>query len=460
MLTMIGMIQKIPVFGFGINNYKQMKKTLLYFFCVLLPSGAMLTACSSDDSESEQISTKIVANKTYYLAINAAKRGGTRALNPYDSKIETTWNTTENIYVKYSDSWFTGALHPNANNATAYLSGAITSGESIGLPATMTLQFPRTDIDYTEQDGTLDKIATHYDYATAEVNVTNIVNQNLNASEFVDFDNLQAIAKFTLKGPEGNPLNVSNLRISATDLKKTDTSTGDITITPSSATNEMYAALSGINDAQVTLTATVNTGGTNSYYVYRKDNVTFANGTYQPISVKMRSLSNGVDLANIDPGYIGWVVGSDGKVYAKSNEVPSGQTAVAMIAYVYKDDTDKVHGLAIALKDESSKMTQASAVENAPTNHQVPTGASKWKLPNRADWKNMFTACGSASTNESSFNYTCFNSKLATVGTALQSNYYWSSIDDNYLFFNGTEVDMSRYDGEGFAFNVRVCLEF
>ena len=452
---------KIPAVS-GINNYKQMKKSLLYLFCALLPSGAMLTACSSsDDSESEvQKSTKIEANKTYYLTINAAKRTGTRALNPHESKIETTWNTTENIYVKYQNSWFTGTLHPNANNATAYLSGAITSGETIGLPATMTLQFPRTDIDYTGQDGTLAKIASHYDYATASVNITDIDGQNLNASEFVDFDNLQAIARFTLKDADGNPLNVSHLRISATDLKQTITSTGDITITPSSATNELYAALSGINGTQVTLTATVNTGGQDTYYVYRKDNVTFAYGSYQPISVKMRSLPNGVNLANIDPGYIGWVVGSDGKVYAKSADVPSGQTAEAMIAYVYKNAANEVHGLAIALKDESSIMTQASAIADAPNNHQVPTGAIKWKLPTRADWKNMFTACGSNSTDEKSFNYTCFNSKLATVGTALQSTYYWSSIDDNNLLFDGTVVDMTRYDGEGFAHYVRVCLEF
>ncbi|MBR1666882.1 MAG: hypothetical protein IJ693_01240 [Bacteroidaceae bacterium] len=246
----------------------------------------MLTACSNDDSESEQTTTKIEAGKTYYMTVNAKKGGDTRALTLDGSTMTVTWDTDENVYVQYDGSWFTGKLHPTANSNEAWLSGAITPGTSVTLPAAMvTLQFPRQDFDYTEQDGTLKKISTHYDYATTTAEITGITEDyQLIASEFVTFQNQQAIVKFTLQDEKGDALNVSSLRISATNLKTTDSSTGDITIQPSSATNVLFAALSGIEDTQVTLTATTTNG---TYYVYRKDRVTFADGKYRPITVKM-----------------------------------------------------------------------------------------------------------------------------------------------------------------------------
>ena len=437
-----------------------MKKSFLYAFCMVLASGAMWSACSSDDSESEQTTTKMEAGKTYHLTVHATKEGDTRALSLSGSDIVATWSTTENVYVKYGSDWLTGSLQPQANGSTAYLNGAITPGGNISLPAEMILQFPREGIiDYTGQDGTLATISKDYDYATATANITKIEGQNVSASEFVTFKSQQAIVKFTFQDESGNALNVSDLRISATNLHTTESTTGDITITPSPATNELYAALSGINNTQVTLTARVNTGGTDSYYVYRKNNVTFANGKYRPVTVKMSPLIKGESLSNINPGYVGWVVGSDGKVYAKTTDVPSGHNAVAMVAYVYKKD-NAVHGLAIALADESGKMTQSAASTAASGHTSIPGGT--WKLPSRDDWKNMFVGCGGA-INGGKVNYTYLNAKLAMVGTALRISDYWSSSGDyNYLLFGETEVDINQYDEyeENATHYVRACFEF
>lgn len=450
-----------------------MNKSFLYAFCLFLSLGAMLTACSSDDSESEQTTTKMEAGKTYHMTVNATKEGDTRALSPSGSNIVATWSTTENVYVKYGSDWLDGSLQPQANGSTAYLNGAITPGVNISLPADMTLQFPRKEeFDYTGQDGTLPTISKDFDYATATANITMIEGQNVSASEFVTFKSQQAIVKFTLQDESGNALNVSDLRVSATNLKTTGSTTGDITITP--VTDELYAALSGINNTQVTLTARVNTGGTDSYYVYRKNNVTFANGTYRPITVKMRQLSNGVDLDAIDQGYIGWVVGSNGKVYAKTTDVPSGHQAVAMVANVYKEvvkvvednkEVDKVvvHRLAIALEDESGKNFQSVASEDASKRPSITVGEKTitWRLPSRDDWEKMFVGCG-ASINGTKVNYTCFNAKLATVGTALRNkDYYWSSsVNYNCLYFDGTEADMNRFGDAETAHYARACFDF
>ncbi len=475
-MMMIGMWTKIVVSG-KINR-RQMNKSFLYAFCLFLSLGAMLTACSSDDSESEQTTTKMEAGKTYHMTVNATKEGDTRALSDSGSNIVATWSTTEDIDVQYNGSSL-GTLHPHPNDdaSKAYLSGTVTPKVDIeALPVKMTLQFPRKDMNYTGQDGTLEKISTHYDYATATANF-NLVDGILTPPETtpVPFKSQQAIVKFILKDASGNALeNVSELRlrVSATNLKKTGSTTGDITITPVMdklpVKNELYAALSGINNTQVTLTARVNTGGTDSYYVYRKDNVTFANGTYRPITVKMSPLTNGISLANINPGYIGWVVGSDGNVYAEPADVQEGYTAVAMVAYVYKDNSDVVHSLAIALEDESGEMNQSNAStaasgRNSSSSKYYIAGGT-WRLPSLADWKNMFIGCGNgASSNATKVNYTCFNAKLTTVGTALKNNYYWSSSAGYHvLSFDGTEVDMSETDAlGGLALHyVRACFEF
>lgn len=439
-----------------------MKKNLLYTLGVLLSSGAILTACSSDDGVSESVSNKIEAGKTYYMTVNAARQADTRALeeDKDDSGINATWATSDNVYVLYNGSSI-GTLHPNVAAIDANLSGYINSNESVSLPADIPILFPRAVIDYHGQIGTLENIAEKYDYAKATPRFISETSNTISAAESVVFSNQQAIVKFTLTDEGNESLNVSSLRISATDLKETGDRTGDITITPtSSSTNVLYAALSGINNTQVTLTAQVD----NAYYVYRKNGVTFADGKFYDIPVQMRALTVGKSLTEIDPGYIGWVVGSDGNVYPAADAVPSGTTAVAMVAYVYKDNSDNIHGLAIALNDEAegNKLTQLAAA-TAASAHKPVIKNYTWRLPSREDWKKMFIGCGGASIDdEYKVNYTCFNSKLATVGgqTFLAGATYWSSSGfSHYLSFDGKEVDMTNTNTDA-LYNVRACLSW
>lgn len=432
------------------------------YLSILLIAGLALTACSSDDNAVEQ--KTLEPGKTYYLTVDATKGsdGTTRALNLSGSKLTPTWATTEQIYVKQESTWLTGSLSPNTNAATAWLNGAIT-GVSGDLPQDLTLQFPRQTWSYTGQKGTIADIAAKYDYATATAHITAINGSDITASSAVTFTNQQAIVKFTLKDKNNDDAAISatSLRISANGLKTSDTETGDITITPASATSEIFAALSGISSTNVTLTAVA--GG--KTYVYNKSGVSFDNGGYYEITVKMHEATEGTELANVTTDYIGWVVGQNGKVYSAADKATAaGTTAVAMVAYV-GSASNCTHGLAVALADESGTMNQSAAITAASTtkNTNTPITTGTWRLPTIQDWQYILIGCGngaSYSSTPGTVGIGTLNAKLASVGNILQNTYYWSSIDTYSPYFSGTNVNLAFTGDAQLLYNVRACLAF
>ena len=195
--------------------------------------------------------------------------------------------------------------------------------------------------------------------------------------------------------------------------------------------------------------------------------------------------------------HIGWVIGSDGKAYAKERYLPEGTDAVAMIAYVGSDNGESApynHGLALALEDVSGVKkwcSQTSAtclgtghqfdseagakgdmagidntdvlVGTTPHNHgdnaasaarnynsgAHPTGTSAWFLPSAGQWDKMVTAAGG------------YNNLKEYAD--LQSGGYWSSTECNsslawgYNFGSGNWFVSSKDDG---SIRVRACLAF
>ena len=63
------------------------------------------------------------------------------------------------------------------------------------------------------------------------------------------------------------------------------TAYGDLTVTPASATNEIFVALRNENGSADTYTLSANVGG--KKYAFSKSGVTFQNGKYYEITVKM-----------------------------------------------------------------------------------------------------------------------------------------------------------------------------
>ena len=278
-------------------------------FAIILMTAA-LAACT-DVNQVEPIEEPD-APKTYTLTINATKGEdiATKALsigrNAADTKnvLNATWgeNDEVSVYNKTKGVALTGKLKANEpGSAGATLTGELTG--TIQKDDVIYLLFPNTTASFEGQDGTLSTIATNYDYCYGKAKVTAVNGNNISAVDYttesapVNFTNCQAIVKFTLLNKANDePINATSLTISAktatvnTLIKSLDLTTdspvpvfGDLTINPSPAANEIYAALSGINGSDITLTAS---DGTDTY-TFEKSNVTFTNGKYYEITVKM-----------------------------------------------------------------------------------------------------------------------------------------------------------------------------
>ena len=258
-----------------------MKKSFLSLVALLIAS-ATFTACSNDNETAEQSQP---FNGKYTLTIEANKGGEadsriTRALELDGKTLNATWATTEDVFVQKGSDWATGSLKPQEAGANTTLKGEL-SDITIEPADELTLQFPRSgEKDYTGQVGTLADIAAKYDYATASVTVASVTGGNITTTGKANFENQQAIVKFTLidKADGTSALNASELVVSD--------GTNSYTITPASATSELYVAIPGFSGKTVTLEASV--GG--KLYTFSRKSVTFYNGQYYEITVKMSAV--------------------------------------------------------------------------------------------------------------------------------------------------------------------------
>ena len=271
------------------------------YFSLLLIAGLMLTACSSDDNNAAQ------APKTYFMTVDATKGVNEaaspayrRALSLSNNKLSATWATTEHVYVQGTLSsdgvtkfWFEGSILPQTAGTTTQLKGVISLptgyvypsiDAAIGTPHHVNLQFPRKEFTYDGQKGTLADIAANYDYALAENVRVDIAADKVVGINEVEFVNQQAIVKFTLKDKADgtNALNPTALTINYGSESISLTSIPAATYT-TNGNGVLYVAIPGFSGEDVTLTATCSSGT----YTYSKSGVTFDNGKYYEISVKM-----------------------------------------------------------------------------------------------------------------------------------------------------------------------------
>ena len=152
----------------------------------------------------------------------------------------------------------------------------------------------------------------------------------------------------------------------------------------------------------------------------------------------------GADVGHaLSASAVGEIVGSDGKAYAVADKdnLPSGVTAVAMVAY--KSETTG-SSLAIALADEADMMNWDTAKSTCEGKTAV-TGAA-WLFPSQNQWKDMLKAFSGGEERYQELNTAITNAG----GTALQVQVtYWTSDEagsfNNYpmasvLFFNNEET--------------------
>lgn len=330
----------------------------ILLLAVLLVVPATFTSCSSDEQTTPAV-------PTYTLSVEATKDvSATRALTLEGKTLTASWKTGESVTVYNASSDYLGTLTAQSDGASTILSGTLTG--TISNDDVLTLKF--CSDDYSTQTGTLEDIATHCDYATATVTVTVISGERVTTTD-ANFINQQAIVKFTLKDKADNgatTLNASSLSVTANG--------STYTVTPTSATSVLYVAIPGIDAKNITLSAAVGS----DTYTYDKANVTFSNGQYYAISVKMTRQAKTDD--------IGKVMAQNGCIYDDIAAVHSSTSAVGMIAYV-GSASDCTNGLAIALADEAGDKSFGNAGSAASAHTAVPGGT--WRVPSQADWNNM-----------------------------------------------------------------------
>ena len=296
----------------------------------LLMAGAAFTACSSSDDNIIDEQPVNPAQKTYTLTVNASKGDGaqTRALDLTGKTLTASWATTENVYVKKGETWATGSLQPEADGTTATLKGSLT-GITIMADDNLTLQFPKSgDITYAGQLGTLADIQANFDWATATVDVESVSpSGNINPkTATTTFTNQQAIIKFTLKD-KANDAAISPSALTVTD----GTSTVELTNIPATTYNAngdgvLYVAFPATGSAKtVTLTATA--GG--KTYSYEKTGVSFTNGQYYEIGVKMSPIISLSGRTYFDEELVipdGYIVTGSATAYSCKVAVADGAT--------------------------------------------------------------------------------------------------------------------------------------
>ena len=271
--------------------------------CVLLLTGAFITGCSNDDNTENTPK----AIRTYTLSVNATKGddvANTRALTLEGNTLNATWAIGEHVYVRGTlgsseKFWFKGSIQPESAGKSTRLNGEITVPDGwtyttiqeamekgvIGNPLTLDLRFPRQELDYSGQIGTLADIAAKYDYAMATDVQFSVNGNHIKGVTDVTFENQQAIVKFTLlDNADGTTL------LSPTELTiQYDEESVSLTSIPADTytTNGpgvLFVAIPGFESEDITLTASV--GG--NTYTYSKSGVTFVNGKYYDITVKMQ----------------------------------------------------------------------------------------------------------------------------------------------------------------------------
>ena len=233
------------------------------FLPLILAGTALLLSCAKEMEAPVQPAQGV---KTYTLTVEAGKgeRPDTKALALDGSgALKATWAIGEEVSVYKADALL-GALTAQKDGSSTTLKGEITG--DIAKDDELTLKF--LSPDYASQDGTIEYISSHCDYAVANVTVTDVAGTTVTTTS-AQFENQQAIVSFNLN-VSAKPLivNVPNL---------------SITVTPSDARANLFVAVPALSSQPVSLRATVG----DKQYTLLKNSVTLEAGKYYSIDATL-----------------------------------------------------------------------------------------------------------------------------------------------------------------------------
>lgn len=460
-----------------------MKATKIFMMAALALTFA---ACSNDDNDFAQQPAAQPANGE--ITITATVSSGdatTRALSPDGSNIASTWETTDKFAILYNDGTSDvkrEATVSSINGSTVTITFTIPTSLASNTPCTIV--YPASAANATNtgadvatalatQDGTIGNCPE------VRVGTATIDKDNHSLSSVTKLTAQNAIFKFTLQ-------DLSAGAKSATEFKVSDNSGNVITtVTPASASGELYVALPVMAAGTYWFNATIDS---KPYIAKATTAAATVAGKYYQTTVKMAT--------------IGDVILDDGKFAAR---LSTTGTKVAMIAYLGSETGEAApynHGLALALSDAnsgstckwktsntdaghtkqtSSTFTEESGLQYNDATHNsdtypafkaaianndiaAPTSCSSWFLASGYQWTKMIDACKNVLGTQN--NYLDLRNGFSGISGAsnLQSSDYWSSTENDsnrawYYHFNGSGNWLSVNKSLN-APRVRACLAF
>jgi hypothetical protein len=436
-----------------------MKKTIKFFsMAALVMLGAMTVSCSSDNDE--LLSEQPVNNKdnvvTTTLTVDlddattrALTDGGDKTFEVGD-QIAVLYKNTSSEYVKavsvaltagdiYDGTHKKALFTVSLNNPMGNANFCIVYPASMAKENPTAIDFPSNCFDYDlipkTQDGTW---ATASSYDVCASDISQLTNGGSLPNTKYTLYNKTAIAKFTFKGSDGNGIkNITQLKFITPDHKN------EYTVN-STGLNEIYVAMVPFTANTPYLTFEAATA-TKTYTKIPASNVAFTAGHITPIRLTVYEYK-ALSAATADE--LGWVVGSDGKIYSdKTTAEAAGTTANAMIAYV-GNKSNCTNGLAFALEDLNGGWfdpnNKDGVLSTFATAHPVTGGT--WRIPSADDIKYMIEACGGSAytstlaNDQTIDNLGTLNTKLynagGTGGSGLYgSMYVLSNTDDGFKWF-------------------------
>ena len=387
-----------------------MKTTKLFFMAAL---ALMTAACSNDDNDFENPAQQPAEAQGIPFTATISMGGDkatTRALSENSSGLTATWTVDEEVALIHNgiiDKVTVASV--SGNDAT--ISGTITT-DADGAAVTVIFPYSAVDLDtkdvkadllYAQSGGTLADVAAKYDVrkGTGTLKVSGTASLN----DDVTLTNQFAIFKFTLQDLSAAAKNATEFKVS--------NGSGNVmtTVTPTSASGELYVALPVMAIGTYWFNATIDS---KPYIAKATTAATTVAGKYYQTTVKMAT--------------IGDVILDNGKFAAPS----STGTKVAMIAYL-GNGSDCTNGLAIQLNASPASVDNWSAACSYSSYPSITGNPGTWRLPSKDDWQNMFVGCAksgdatSPDDNGKMSPLAGFKEKIDATDITWLSVNYWSS---------------------------------
>ena len=299
---------------------------------------AILSSCSDELEQMQKQELPSPQKKVWTISINAGKTENTSTRGVFTddegTSLKTKWYGTEAFTVSYGGNDVGTVTATASETASTTLVGELDDAEYV-VEGILTLT-PTAIVDYSGQTGTIESMSTKDFLNETTVTINSVGESNKLVTTAACFTRRQSFIKFAFDQ------NISSVEISAIGLIGSP-----LTITPASARNTIYVALSNTNENKQIYK--LNIGSKEGKLAAKIEN-----GVYY---------SSPTIVLAIPPAY-GNAYYSDGTW--GNNPHSSGATIIGMVCYAGNETgvDGYYRGLVMALTDAATNISWSDDVDN------------------------------------------------------------------------------------------------